>query len=168
MRIKLVLGCLLAAPLLMAPSEQVRLQPSSQWVVDYAENSCRLIRMFGTGADETKLVLESMSPDDIGMLVVGRQLGGVFAGTEVKARFLPGQDDFLTGASAESEQNGRAAAFWPHVILMPVLYTADGIPPQLKAEMDEAKAQMKSNAVRRSTWIGVDRCAPRGFSLRKR
>jgi TonB family protein len=144
MRIELVLGCFLAAPLLMAPSEQVRLQPSSQWVVDYADNSCRLIRMFGTGDNETKLVLESMSPDDVGMLVVGRQLGGVFPGADVKARFLPGQNDFFPGTAAESEQNGRAAALWSHIFLMPVLTTLGAVPPQFRAAMEEAKSRAKS------------------------
>ena len=128
----------------MAASDPVRLQPSSQWVVDYADNSCRLIRMFGTGNDETKLVLESMAPDDIGMLVVSRQLGGVFGDPQIKARFVPGQDDFFTGTPAEAEQNGRAAAVWAHVPLVPVK-TIDGkLPPELQKAMDEAKALAKS------------------------
>ena len=38
------------------------LEPSSQWVVDYAESNCRLIRMFGAGKDAIKLVFEQVAP----------------------------------------------------------------------------------------------------------
>jgi hypothetical protein len=55
MRIGSILACACAAPLLVAAAQPVRLQPSSQWVVDYAENSCRLIRNFGDGKSKAKL-----------------------------------------------------------------------------------------------------------------
>jgi TonB family protein len=145
MRTKLLLACFSAAPLLMAASDPVRLQPSSQWVVDYADNSCRLIRMFGTGDDETKLVLESMAPDDIGMLVVSRQLGGVFPTAQINARFVPGQDNFFAGTPAQTEQNGRAAALWSHFPLMPILKLDGLLPAQLKTAMDEARSPAKSS-----------------------
>lgn len=143
MRAKLFLACLSTAPFLIAASDPVRLQPSSQWVVDYADNSCRLIRMFGTGNDETKLVLESMAPDDIGMLVVSRQLSGVFPTAPIWARLVPGQDDYFAGTPAEAEI-GRAAGVWAHVPLMPVTRIDGKLPPELQKAMDEAKALAKS------------------------
>lgn len=143
MRTKSILACLSIAPWLIAASNPTRLQPSSGWVVDYADNSCRLIRMFGTGDYETKLVLESMAPDDIWMLVVGKELGGVFPTAQVKARFVPGQDDFFTGTPALAEQNGPAAV-WSHVPLMPLVRIDGKAPPELQRAMDEAKSRAKS------------------------
>jgi len=72
MRTSGLLSCLAVAPSLIAAAEPVRLQPSSPWVVDYAENSCRLIRDFGEGKDKTKLAFESESPGEVDMLAIGR------------------------------------------------------------------------------------------------
>ena len=55
------------ASLLISASEPVRLQPSSRWVLDYAENSCRLIRTFGDNKTAVKLVLESDAPGEMDM-----------------------------------------------------------------------------------------------------
>ena len=59
MRIQSIVAVIAATPLILAASEPVRIAPSSPWVVDYAEDSCRLIRTFGEGKTETKLILES-------------------------------------------------------------------------------------------------------------
>lgn len=75
--------------MLVAASEPVRLQPSSQWVVDYAEDSCRLGRLFGTGGDETKLVLESVGPGAMTMAATGRFVAAPPDELNVGARFLP-------------------------------------------------------------------------------
>ena len=54
MRTEKLIAIVVSAQLLMAAAQPVRLQPSSQWVLDYAENSCRLIRNFGEGDQQTK------------------------------------------------------------------------------------------------------------------
>jgi TonB family protein len=61
--------------------------PSSPWVLDYAENSCRLIRQFGQGSDQTKLALESEAPGALDMVLIGKPLGAL--NDEVPAKFLP-------------------------------------------------------------------------------
>lgn len=49
------------------------LEPSSQWVVDYADNNCRLVRMFGTDRDAIKLVFEQVAPHStITAMLVGK------------------------------------------------------------------------------------------------
>ena len=46
------------------------LAPTSQWNVSYDEDSCRLLRMFGTGADRTVFYLERYEPGDSFFMVV--------------------------------------------------------------------------------------------------
>ena len=65
------------------------LAPSSPWVVDYAENSCRLVRRFGEGEDMTILAMESEGPGALDMIITGKPLASD-AG-EVAAMFLPVQ-----------------------------------------------------------------------------
>src|SRR4051794_12398815 len=89
MRLASMLCCVAAAPLLVAASEPVRLQPSTQWVVDYAADTCRLGRLFGTGRDETKLVLESIGPGAMTMAATGRRVAAPPDEINVSARFLP-------------------------------------------------------------------------------
>jgi hypothetical protein len=142
-RLSSVVACIAISPLLMGASEPVLLQPSSQWDVDYGDDSCRLIRMFGEGADQTKLVLESIAPDEMSMLVVGRQLGGASPGAPVKARFLPVQDNPFAGLSALAE-NRQAAATWSSVPLMRILKDDGSLPPDLKRAMADARSRAKS------------------------
>ena len=53
------------------------LEPASQWVVDYADNNCRLIRMFGSDNDAVKLVFEQVAPrSTMTVMVVGKFSAG--------------------------------------------------------------------------------------------
>jgi len=55
--------------------ETRRLAPSSQWIVDYADDSCRLGRRFGEGAREVTLIMDQFEPGDtFKVTLVGRQL----------------------------------------------------------------------------------------------
>jgi hypothetical protein len=69
--------CLAAAPMLMAAGKPVRLEPSSQWIVDYADESCRLVRSFGEGSSKTFFQLESDSPGDVDMVLIGKPLEAI-------------------------------------------------------------------------------------------
>lgn len=53
------LASLAAAPLVQAQEGPVHLNPVSPWALDYADDSCRLVRTFGTGANEVTLGLAS-------------------------------------------------------------------------------------------------------------
>lgn len=61
MRFSCLFACVAIAPLPIAAAEPVRLQPSSQWIVDYADNSCRLVRTFGEGEAKTILLFENLA-----------------------------------------------------------------------------------------------------------
>jgi hypothetical protein len=117
MRISALLSCAAVAPLLMAAVQPIRLQPSSPWVVDYAENSCRLVRTFGEGKDKTKFALESESPGQVDMLVIGKPLSNY--SEEVPARFLPVQMKPIKGRSAQAVDTHDPAILWPRVSLLP-------------------------------------------------
>lgn len=103
----------------MAASQPVRIEPSSKWVLDYASDSCRLIRRFGEGRTETKLIFEAVAPDQMTMLLVGCTLRSTLGDADVKARFLPGTDEAFTGTAAEAEHGTKGAAFWTLTPLTP-------------------------------------------------
>ncbi|WP_322290663.1 TonB family protein [Allopontixanthobacter sp.] len=51
-------------------AEPLRMAPSSPWHLDYAEDSCRLMRTFGSGADSGMVYFERYGPGDPFNLVV--------------------------------------------------------------------------------------------------
>jgi outer membrane biosynthesis protein TonB len=110
MRLGSFLACAAVAPLLMAASQPVRLQPSSPWVVDYDANSCRLVRKFGQGKDETKLAFESEAPGEMDMVVIGRPLETYQE--EIAARFLPVSAKPLSGRVNRTADTHQPAVLW--------------------------------------------------------
>ena len=128
MRFQSILACVAAAPLLIAAAEPVRLPAVSPWVLDYAEDSCRLSRTFGTSADPTVLLFESVSPGAMSMLAIGYPLKG--AGKNVTAQFQPGGDS-NDGQPARSADGKKPAALWSSISIMPAALVAE-----LKAKWD--------------------------------
>ena len=112
-----LIACAATAPMLIASTEPTRLQPSSQWILDYAENSCRLIRTFGEGKAKTVLLLESGAPEQMDMLVIGKPLENNT--DQVGARFLPVGGKTFQGRFAESATNRDPAFLWPNIYLLP-------------------------------------------------
>ncbi|MGZ2411880.1 TonB family protein [Sphingomonas sp. F9_3S_D5_B_2] len=117
MRLRIVIACCGMTPLLVAAAEPVRLKPSSPWVVDYAENSCRLIRNFGEGKTKTTLAFESTVPGEMEMLAIGRPLETTL--DEVAARLLPVQGESLQGHVAQTVTTEQPAILWGNVTLAP-------------------------------------------------
>lgn len=117
MRFRWVVSCAAIAPLLIAATQPVRLQPSSQWVVDYADNSCRLIRTFGAG--ETKIILffESEAPGRMDMTASGKPLKG--DNDEIVARFLPLGGKMAGGRRATTVKGREPAILWSMVSWLP-------------------------------------------------
>lgn len=130
MRFRSLLAFAALTPLLIAAAEPVRLQPSSPWVLNYAENSCRLIRTFGEGPTKTVFQLESAAPGEMDMLVIGRPLGT--SAEEVPARFLPVGGEPMKGSVAKATQSGEPAILWHSVNLLP-----DDVLERLEKEFDK-------------------------------
>ena len=138
MRFRSVIAFIGLAPLLIAAVKPVRLQPSSPWVVDYAENSCRLIRVFGEGKTTVKLAFESAAPGQWDMLVIGKPLATYEE--QVQARFLPVGDKTFDGKVARTVTNGEPAILWNQPELLP-----DNLIKKLEQEQKE---RFKNPAVR--------------------
>ena len=51
-------------PAALAANPPLILEPSSQWVADYAEDSCTLYRKFGIGEGETTVLIHRFDPSD--------------------------------------------------------------------------------------------------------
>jgi hypothetical protein len=129
-KLKFTLVCLGLTPLLIAASQPVRLRPSSPWDVDYAANSCRLIRNFGTGKTLTKLAFESSTPADMDMMAIGEP---IFSHSDmVPARFLPTTSKNFDGKVVKTT-DGAPAILWPGVEFLPDEAIAD------EAEQDHGK-----------------------------
>jgi TonB family protein len=63
---------LAAVPVRAAPAAPLVLKPSSQWNVDYAVDSCRLVRLFGEGEDQHYLAFQQYSPSKVfGLTIAG-------------------------------------------------------------------------------------------------
>lgn len=129
MRVSSIAMTAALAPMLIA-AKPVELQPSSPWVLDYAENSCRLIRTFGAGSSTVKLGFESDAPDEMDLLAVGKPLGT--AEEEVGARFVPLGGEPFKGRPVTAVANGDPAILWSHVPVEP-----EDLRRALKKEHDE-------------------------------
>ena len=116
MRKTCVVGVTAIAPLLIAAAQPVRLQPSSPWDLDYAQDSCRLLRSFGEGPDKTLLLIESDAPGQMDMVVFGKPVGG--HAEEVLAKFLPIAGAAIKGRPTKSVQTSDPAIFWPTARLL--------------------------------------------------
>ena len=142
MRIKSLVGLAVIAPLLIATAQPVRLQPSSPWVLDYAENSCRLMRTFGEGSDKMQLLFESDAPGEMDLVVVGRPLHG--DSEEVPATFLPLESKPMKGRRAKTVGAGDPGVFWPEFLLLP------------QAEAEQVEKQEKEREAHPSVRLLVD------------
>jgi len=142
MRLCLTIACAAIAPVLVAASQPVRLQPSSPWDVDYGENSCRLIRTFAEGKGKTVLVFESAGPGQMDLLVVGNGLKGYGGDSDnVPARFLPVGGKPFGGFAARSAETGAPGILWSKVRLLP-----DALADQLEKEEQQRERIAKSGA----------------------
>tara|TARA_R110000824_G_scaffold48565_7_gene137100 strand:- start:2453 stop:2725 length:273 start_codon:yes stop_codon:yes gene_type:complete len=60
----LFFGCATNASVIAAERESISLEPSSNWIVDYADDSCRLIRQFGVNEDTVVVFFNRFAPGD--------------------------------------------------------------------------------------------------------
>lgn len=116
MRIRSILACAALAPSLIAAAPPMRLQPSSKWNVEYAADSCRLLRTFGEGNSKALLLLESDAPGQMDMLVIGKAFAS--SAEEIPARFLPVQNKPMDGRSAKAA-NGDPGVLWSSLRWLP-------------------------------------------------
>ena len=115
---KIVVASLTAVmPLIVAADRPATepLPPTSTWVVDYADQSCRLIRQFASGEDMIKLVIEKVAPRaSASVLVVGPGVPRKSSRPhENDGIFQPFVKSVIeNGASYKAENNGGEAIIW--------------------------------------------------------
>ncbi len=62
--LSLIISVAISSSPLLAAKENIILEPSSKWVMDYAEESCKLSRTFGKGDKSLILNISRFSPSD--------------------------------------------------------------------------------------------------------
>jgi hypothetical protein len=177
LRIQAFISAAAVVPTLANAAEPIHLTPSSPWVVDYAENSCRLIRHFGQGKDQTIFALESEAPGAVDMLIAGKPL--MSSMEKIPAKFLPLQTKPMLGDPGKSDQNGDPLVLWSSTVrLLPDDATAvesqrqaeRGAHPEIRppalslAELGARKAERQEFA-KNTTAIEIDARASRPVIL---
>ncbi len=80
------------------PKEPLHLQPSSKWLLNYADDSCRLARQFGEGDDKVMLVMDRFEPGDgMRMSFFGKPARTSRMDGDAKIRFGPNQAEQAIG-----------------------------------------------------------------------
>ena len=73
----------------------VSLKRSSDWVLDYADDRCRLVAIFGEGEDRTPLIFEQYHPSSsLRWMIAGPYLKGMRKGREATVQFGPTLEPF--------------------------------------------------------------------------
>lgn len=138
--------CLIAAAVVAtaAPAhagDMLRLAPSSKWHVNYADDSCRLARSFGTGDDQVVLVLDRFRPGPIvHMTLTGRPMTVHSDMRRITLRFGPDDPAFEKGFTPGTLDDGKAA-----LVLTGGLWIA-GYDPALAAD-EEGEGPRRHRAV---------------------
>jgi hypothetical protein len=145
----------------------VHLVPSTPWIVDYAENSCRLVRRFGEGNDTTTLAFESEAPGSLDILIIGRPLGT--SSDEVAVKFLPLRSKAMTGEVHQTVQTHAPSVLVNSVQLASGDFVAaqekrisafnvrqDAIPGAIRLEMKAAYRAERDAFVANTTAVEID------------
>lgn len=132
MRLASLFALFALAPTPAAAAQPVRLRPSSEWVVDHAGDTCRLVRIFGQGSDQTRLILKSVGPGDLTMTAAGKPLK-TYLDAKIATRFLPtGMDPFE--GTAHKTTDDKPMVLWTFV---PVVGFDPQHPPETPAAVKE-------------------------------
>ncbi|MEO6581838.1 MAG: energy transducer TonB [Sphingomicrobium sp.] len=116
-----------------------RLEPSSKWIIDYADDNCRIARSFGEGPGQVALIFDQFAPGDwLSIMFAGKSLDtrNKLPPIEAVIRFGPNE--------AESEITGVAGTLGDRLS-----YMVDGsqrLAPLTKAEQRAGEEAQGGNA----------------------
>jgi len=139
MRFLSFFALLFAAPVLIAASQPLVLEPSSQWVLDYGDDSCRLLRTFGADKDKATIVFEKSSPrSPMSLLIVGPAVQVSDDARDSTGEFQPVErSTFKDGVSVKSTETHHDAILWRNVSFAdPAMF------PELKDRKDPESADL--------------------------
>lgn len=90
----------LAAPGFAQDGATVIVSPSTPWQVDFGENKCRAVRLFGEGDERTVLLLEQITPSDTPRwIMAGEVAEQLNSGGDLTVQFGPGVEAFEMSAT---------------------------------------------------------------------
>ncbi|QYU69666.1 hypothetical protein J4558_05890 [Leptolyngbya sp. 15MV] len=158
---------MLAAALFVSPAAAqdatLVLQPSTNWQLDYADDSCRLARQFGEGEDRVAFYIERYQPgDSFFLLVAGKPLRARNPHAKGVIRFGP------DGAEATHWQTGQLGEFDPALLVnsMWVRYIPrDPDAPRAKLPIDAVRNSLDPATEAAITWLEVKRGSDRVVRL---
>lgn len=108
----------------IAADRPVVLEPSSAWNLNYADENCRLMRMFGEGDDKTAFYMERYDPGDgFAMVVAGkpvRKIASHDSLDEYRLQFGPSE-----GERAQKATLGDLSEYKPALIMSGVGFAGD-------------------------------------------
>ena len=138
-----------------------RLAPSSRWVVNYAEDNCRLARSFGTGSDRVDLLFDRFFPgESLRVTLAGTIFGprNVHVPLEPGFRFGPAEDESKVSAFGALLGGAPAIVAISHIRLAP--YTAVEFAALKKSYETDGSFEPSPIGVEReraATWFEVNR-----------
>ena len=96
------------APAWAKSSDTVLFQASSQWALEYADQSCRLIRNFTDGREEVTLAFERFLPGpELRLGIAGNALRARRSQTTIKFRYGPVDEELAAASKIDSLSVGE-------------------------------------------------------------
>lgn len=167
MRIRALIPAVAVIPSLANAAVPLHLAPDSKWVVNYAENSCQMMRRFGDGDNRTTLALESEAPGSADMLLIGRPLAT--SADRVPVKFLPIESEVMDGSVFETADKRIPSILVTQVTLLPeeeiaVLKREDAErkrhpnsrPPAVSLEQQAVRRAARETFAAKTTAIEID------------
>lgn len=155
-RLVIAVTCLVTPGLAQAAERApLRLTPSSNWHLDYADDSCRMSRDFGTGEQKTTFAVERYEPGDkFALLVAGNPLNAVKGKLgqtfEAKLRFGPFEAEQTISVSPATLGDAIGILVASAALAAPAEDIAEGAPwPTLSPEREAAVTQLRLNRIAR-------------------
>jgi len=124
-----LLASLVPASLAAKP---LRLAASSPWNLDYADNSCRLMRTFGEDRQKVLLLIEGWAPGRMDILAVGNALES--PRPYVSARFVPTSTETFDGEASRAAATNIPGVLWRNPRMVP-----DEVYDRLEKQAEEQK-----------------------------
>ena len=93
-----------------ASAQEVVIEPSTPWNVDYGEEKCHLARLFGEGEEQTLLFMDQWGPDEkFGLTIAGPDFESFVSRRKTRITLFDGQEPYETEPfTGEVEGYGRA------------------------------------------------------------
>lgn len=142
----------------VASNENIKLAPSSAWNIEFAEDACRLSRLFGEGDDKVALVLGRYVPGDwTHMVVAGGPLAGSKRRQEALVQFGP-----VEGSHEYEPFLGSLGQYEPALIFSGVRFFPspdddEGKDPENEVDAQVFKEEFSRDREKAIEWVAIER-----------